>query len=840
MLLLGLLLSFLSVFHSHSGHDTGLHVHSPGDIIIGGLFPIHLKTNRSEIPGNIFCSDYNFQMFLRTQVMIYAIEEINQRTPRLLPNITLGYDIYDTCGDVSLAIKATLQLIKNQSELQSCLLPDHINSSLPKPQTKVVIGERYSEVSTAVARILALPSVTQISYASTSELLSKKFKFPTFFRTVPSDEFQTKAIYELVKEFNWKTVAIVGSDDEYGKYGSNRLQYIFSKSDVCVDFVEILSGDFLESSSDTNEILMDLKDKIDDSLAEAIIMFTKGTFVEAILKAVIENNMNRTWIASDSWSISAKLSTMPGIEKIGQVFGFTFKRNEVPGFRDLVRSMFNGSENDLLEYHLSHYPLCSDDPEEIIECNLSMECSDPKCLAKFVDQDQSYSIYLAVQVIAEGLRRLLKCDIHSCERTEFTAFELLKEIQNTNITVNTTNIYFNNGDPSLGYDIVYWNKSETNKGMKIEPIGEYWPSRNISLPDDLTAKIKTVKVSVFNCSKICLPGNWLKVKGEKCCFECVKCPERQVSNGTKCEDCGERMYASEIGDKCFNKTDDFLFWTDPASILLSVFTCLAIIIMIAFGIVIRLNCHTPVVKAVGGCACFFELLSLLFNSCLTFTFLGKPTKYSCVGIPLFGYGFSVCMACILANLLQIMLGFNFDVRVRTWIKRLHQPIAVIVIISGIQLAVSLTWLILFLPSPTEMEDTKTILHSCGMNNQFEKFFAATVSYNAFLGFICFLFAFKSKQLPDLYKNASLITVSMVLFLIVWIIFLPLFLTLEGRYKPVISAAAILISTYSVLSCHLAPKCYIIVFRKELNNQNAISEYIRKHYEQKGITVGKKS
>uniref|UniRef100_A0A3Q3ESG6 G-protein coupled receptor family C group 6 member A-like n=1 Tax=Kryptolebias marmoratus TaxID=37003 RepID=A0A3Q3ESG6_KRYMA len=795
MLLLGLLLSFLSVFHSHSGHDTGLHVHSPGDIIIGGLFPIHLKTNRSEIPGNIFCSDYNFQMFLRTQVMIYAIEEINQRTPRLLPNITLGYDIYDTCGDVSLAIKATLQLIKNQSELQSCLLPDHINSSLPKPQTKVVIGERYSEVSTAVARILALPSVTQISYASTSELLSKKFKFPTFFRTVPSDEFQTKAIYELVKEFNWKTVAIVGSDDEYGKYGSNRLQYIFSKSDVCVDFVEILSGDFLESSSDTNEILMDLKDKIDDSLAEAIIMFTKGTFVEAILKAVIENNMNRTWIASDSWSISAKLSTMPGIEKIGQVFGFTFKRNEVPGFRDLVRSMFNGSENDLLEYHLSHYPLCSDDPEEIIECNLSMECSDPKCLAKFVDQDQSYSIYLAVQ--------------------------LLKEIQNTNITVNTTNIYFNNGDPSLGYDIVYWNKSETNKGMKIEPIGEYWPSRNISLPDDLTAKIKTV--SVFNCSKICLPGNWLKVKGEKCCFECVKCPERQVSNG-----------------QCF------IVWLDTLSITLVIKQFNGILYS-RNGLIYywnnwwrRLNCHTPVVKAVGGCACFFELLSLLFNSCLTFTFLGKPTKYSCVGIPLFGYGFSVCMACILANLLQIMLGFNFDVRVRTWIKRLHQPIAVIVIISGIQLAVSLTWLILFLPSPTEMEDTKTILHSCGMNNQFEKFFAATVSYNAFLGFICFLFAFKSKQLPDLYKNASLITVSMVLFLIVWIIFLPLFLTLEGRYKPVISAAAILISTYSVLSCHLAPKCYIIVFRKELNNQNAISEYIRKHYEQKGITVGKKS
>uniref|UniRef100_A0A3Q3ESD9 G-protein coupled receptor family C group 6 member A-like n=1 Tax=Kryptolebias marmoratus TaxID=37003 RepID=A0A3Q3ESD9_KRYMA len=779
-------------------NNTGLHVYSPGDIIIGGLFPIHLILKRNEIlisPVDFY--SYSVQMFLRTQGMIYAIEEINQRTPRLLPNITLGYDIYDTCGDVSLAIKATLQLVKNQSELQSCLLPDHINSSLPKPQTKVVIGERYSEVSTAVARILALPSVTQISYASSSEVLSKKFKFPTFFRTVPSDEFQTKAIYELVKEFNWKTVAIVGSDDEYGKYGSNRLQYIFSKSDVCVDFVEILSGDFLESSSDTNEILMDLKDKIDDSLAEAIIMFTKGTFVEAILKAVIENNMNRTWIASDSWSISAKLSTMPGIEKIGQVFGFTFKRNEVPGFRDLVRSMFNGSENDLLEYHLSHYPLCSDDPEEIIECNLSMECSDPKCLAKFVDQDESYSIYLAVQVIAEGLRRLLKCDIHSCERTEFTAFE---EIQKVNITVNTTNLYFRDGDPSLGYDIVYWNKSKSNQGMRIEPIGEYWPNETITLPEDLSKTMKSINVPVLILSYMT-------------CTECVLC--------------GKHQYPSTLKDKCLNKTVDFLFWTDPASIILAVFAGLIIIIVIVFAVVIKLNCSTPVVKATGGCLCFLELLSLLFNACLIFNFPGTPRDRSCVGIPLFCFGISLSLSCILANLLQIQ---------RSWIKKCSQSIPTVIIFSGISLSLTVSWLTIFPPGVSEDEETETILYQCRMKEQ--HFFFASIAYNAFLGITCLLVAFKSKQLPDLYKNASLIIVSMGLFLIVWIIFLPLFLSLKGKYKHAIGAATILISSYNILGCHLAPKCYIMLFRKELNNENAVSEYIRKHNEHKSLAVVK--
>lgn len=94
--------------------------------------------------------------------MIYAIEQINQRTPSLLPNLTLGYDIYDTCGDVSFAMIATLQLLKNQSNPESCLLHENGQSVLPDPKTKAVIGERHSQVSVAVARVVALSSLAQV------------------------------------------------------------------------------------------------------------------------------------------------------------------------------------------------------------------------------------------------------------------------------------------------------------------------------------------------------------------------------------------------------------------------------------------------------------------------------------------------------------------------------------------------------------------------------------------------------------------------------------------------------------------------------------------------------
>lgn len=107
-------------------------------------------------------------------MMIYAIREANQGSPKALPNFTLGYEIFDTCRNVSVAIRGAICLLDSHAP-NTPVMPEKFQTPLWEPRAKVVIGEKYSEVSIAIARVLALSSVTQVGLCS---VLAKQLKLP--------------------------------------------------------------------------------------------------------------------------------------------------------------------------------------------------------------------------------------------------------------------------------------------------------------------------------------------------------------------------------------------------------------------------------------------------------------------------------------------------------------------------------------------------------------------------------------------------------------------------------------------------------------------------------------
>ncbi|NXU51645.1 GRM7 protein, partial [Turnix velox] len=122
-----------------------------GDITLGGLFPVHAKGEP--------CGDIKKENGIhRLEAMLYALDQINS-DPELLPNVTLGARILDTCSRDTYALEQSLTFV--QALIQKDTSDVRCTNGEPpvfvKPEKVVgVIGASGSSVSIMVANILRL------------------------------------------------------------------------------------------------------------------------------------------------------------------------------------------------------------------------------------------------------------------------------------------------------------------------------------------------------------------------------------------------------------------------------------------------------------------------------------------------------------------------------------------------------------------------------------------------------------------------------------------------------------------------------------------------------------
>lgn len=86
----------------------------------------------------------NLRDFRLAQTMIFAIEEIN-RSESLLPNVSIGYKIYDTCGSRLSTMTAIMGLMNGQEFSTE----DRCNG---QSQLHAIIGESESSATIVLSR----------------------------------------------------------------------------------------------------------------------------------------------------------------------------------------------------------------------------------------------------------------------------------------------------------------------------------------------------------------------------------------------------------------------------------------------------------------------------------------------------------------------------------------------------------------------------------------------------------------------------------------------------------------------------------------------------------------
>lgn len=103
-----------------------------------------------------FLFRFNFRGFRWMKTMIHTLKEINERKD-ILPNTTLGYQIFDTCFTVSKTMESALVLLTGQEENK----PNFRNST--GANLAGIIGSGGSSLSIAASRILGLFYFAQVN-----------------------------------------------------------------------------------------------------------------------------------------------------------------------------------------------------------------------------------------------------------------------------------------------------------------------------------------------------------------------------------------------------------------------------------------------------------------------------------------------------------------------------------------------------------------------------------------------------------------------------------------------------------------------------------------------------
>uniref|UniRef100_A0AAQ4S4F7 G-protein coupled receptors family 3 profile domain-containing protein n=1 Tax=Gasterosteus aculeatus aculeatus TaxID=481459 RepID=A0AAQ4S4F7_GASAC len=766
-------------------------IRTEGHLTLGGLFPVH-----SRGADGAPCGDLKKENGIqRLEAMMYALDQINL-DELLLPNITLGARVLDTCSRDTYALEQSLTFVqalitKDTSDVRCT------NGEAPvfvKPEKVVgVVGASASSVSIMVANILRLFQIPQVSYASTAPELSDDRRYDFFSRVVPPDSFQAQAMVDIIRALGWTYVSTVASEGSYGEKGVEAFTQLSKEAGgICIaQSLKIPHNPKLEDYDKAVQQLLETQH------ARAVVIFASEEDIRGVLNSTKRANQvgHFLWIGSDSWG--PKSSPIHQLEDVA-VGAVTIlpKRSSIEGKERI------GTES------------------------------------KYEQEGKVQFVIDAVYAVAHALHSMQRdlCPDHPgvCPQMETAEGKtLLKYIRNAsfNGSAGTSVVFNKNGDAPGRYDLFQFQLTNSST-PEYKVVGHWVENLQIRL-EELQWPDGEQEVPISVCSLPCKTGERKKrVKGMPCCWHCELCDGYQYQyDETSCRLCAYNMRPNPNRTACQPIPIVKLEWHSAWAII-SVFLAMLGIIATIFVMAtfVRHN-DTPIVRASGRELSYVLLTGIFLCYIITFLMIAKPDVAVCAFRRIFlGLGMCISYAALLTKTNRIYRIFEQGKQTVT-APRFISPTSQIAITSSlicVQLLGVLVWFAVDPPNTiVDYDEQKAVnpllargVLKCDIT---DLQIICSLGYSILLMVTCTIYAIKTRDVPEDFNEAKPIGFTMYTTCIVWLAFIPIFFgTAQSAEKLYIQTTTLTISMNLSASVALGmlymPKVYIIIFHPEMNVQ----------------------
>uniref|UniRef100_A0A8C2KD02 Glutamate receptor, metabotropic 4 n=1 Tax=Cyprinus carpio TaxID=7962 RepID=A0A8C2KD02_CYPCA len=817
------------------GHTHLNSIRIDGDISLGGLFPVHARGHEGKPCGEL----KKEKGIHRLEAMLFALDRINN-DHELLPNITLGARILDTCSRDTHALEQSLTFVQALIEKDGTDVKCQGGGSpiITKPERVVgVIGASSSSVSIMVANILRLFKIPQVSYASTAPDLSDNTRYDFFSRVVPPDTYQAQAMVDIVRAMRWNYVATVASEGNYGESGVDAfIQKSREEGSVCIS----------QSVKIPREPKPGEFDKIIQRLGEnpnarVVIIFASEDDIRRLLQAAKKANQTGhfLWVGSDSWG--SKISPVLHQEEMAEgAVTILPKRQNIRGFDRYFtsRTLENNRRNIWFAEFWENNFSCKLSRHALKKGSGIKKCTNQERIGKDSSYEQEGKVMFvidAVYTMAHALHNMHKdlCPgkVGLCSKMDpVDGTLLLKYIRNVKIAGIAGNpVQFNeNGDAPGRYDIYQYQIK--NKTAEYKTIGHWtdqlylnmramqWPGGGKQVPTSI-------------CSPPCKPG-WRKkiVKGISCCWHCDRCDGYQYQHDLyTCKMCRFDLRPNKNHTGCQPIPIVKLEWSSPWAVIPVLIAILGIIatlfVVVTF---IRYN-DTPIVKASGRELSYVLLTGIFLCYATTFLMISTPDIGICSLRRIFlGLGMSISYAALLTKTNRIYRIFEqgkMTVSAPRFISPGSQLVITFSLISVQLLGVCIWFAVDPSQALIDYEDQRTAdpqmargVLKCDIS---DLSLICLLGYSMLLMVTCTVYAIKTRGVPETFNEAKPIGFTMYTTCIIWLAFIPIFFgTSQSAEKMYIQTTTLTISVSLSASVSLGmlymPKVYVVLFHPEQN------------------------